>query len=534
MNETLARYKNSIQTYWTQKEPMQKLWLTAGFILIVLLIAALTYFTTRQTYVPLYSQLSLQETGQIKETLDSKGIPSRVSKDGMTIEVPERDVDALKVELAAEGIPQSGSIDYSVFSDSSGFGMTDNEFTVMERAAIQTEIANLIRNIDGVQNANVMITLPEESVWLSSTQESATAAVVLDLQFGTQLDPERVKGLYHLISKSVPNLPIENIVISDQSFNSYSYESNSYGDSTLAAFEQQRNIQREIEQDMMRNLQQMLGTMIGPDKVLISVTTDIDFTQENRTEQLVEPVDEENMEGIAVSVERISEAYTGEGTVPEGGTAGTGEGIPNYVEGEGNENSEWERTEDRINNEVNRINREITESPYQIRNVGLQVMLEPPEGMDTLPAQQIADVQEILGTIVRTTLPEVDGEALTQEEINSKIMVTSHQFAGKTELADPENPQAVPTWIYVLAGLLLLAVIVLVVLLARSKKQEQLEVATEELELDNQLGIDKQEIPDLPREGSGPAHEKRKQLESMAKERPEEFSKLLRSWLAED
>lgn len=187
MNETIARYKNAVLTYWTEREPRQKIWLVAGLILILLMAAALTYFSTKQNFVPLYSQLSLQETGQIKETLDGKGIPSRVSKDGMTIEVPDNQVDSLKVELAAEGLPQSGNIDYSIFSDSSGFGMTDNEFSVMERAAMQTEISNLIKNIDGVQNANVVITLPEESVWLSSTQESATAAVVLDLKLGTQL-----------------------------------------------------------------------------------------------------------------------------------------------------------------------------------------------------------------------------------------------------------------------------------------------------------------------------------------------------------
>lgn len=533
MNETIARYKNAVLTYWTGREPRQKIWLVAGLILILLMAAALTYFSTKQNFVPLYSQLSLQETGQIKETLDGKGIPSRVSKDGMTIEVPDNQVDSLKVELAAEGLPQSGSIDYSIFSDSSGFGMTDNEFSVMERAAMQTEIANLIKNIDGVQNANVVITLPEESVWLNSSQESATAAVVLDLKLGTQLDQDRVKGLYHLISKSVPNLPIENIVISDQNFNSYGYDAGSAGDSTLAAFEQQRGIQKEIEQDMTRNLQQMLGTMIGPDKVLISVTTDIDFTQENRTEQLVEPVDEENMEGISVSVERISEAYTGEGSVPEGGTAGTGEGIPNFVEGEGNENSEWERTEDRINNEVNRINREITESPYQIRNVGVQVMLEPPEGMDAIPAQQIADIQQILGTIVRTTLPEVDGQPLSQEEINSKIVVTSHQFAGKAEEVAPDTGQGVPTWLYVLAAVLALVVLVLVIMLARNRKQVAIEESMEEMTLDS-VALPTEEVPDLPVEGSGPAHEKRKQLENMAKEKPEEFSKLLRSWLSED
>ena len=32
----------------------------------------------------------------------------------------------------------------------------------------------------------------------------------------------------------------------------------------------------------------MLGTLIGQDKVVVSVTADIDFTQENREENLVD------------------------------------------------------------------------------------------------------------------------------------------------------------------------------------------------------------------------------------------------------
>ena len=56
----------------------------------------------------------------------------------------------------------------------------------------------------------------------------------------------------------------------------------------------------------------MLGTMMGQDKVVVSVTTDIDFKLENREENLVLPVDEENMEGIALSVQRITESFTGE------------------------------------------------------------------------------------------------------------------------------------------------------------------------------------------------------------------------------
>ena len=52
---------------------------------------------------------------------------------------------------------------------------------------------------------------------------------------------------------------------------------------------------------------------MGRDKVVVSVSTDIDFTQENREEKLVTPVDEANMAGIAISAQRINETYTGNG-----------------------------------------------------------------------------------------------------------------------------------------------------------------------------------------------------------------------------
>ena len=39
--------------------------------------------------------------------------------------------------------------------------MTENEFNVLKLDAMQTELANLIKSIEGVNDAKVMITLPE-------------------------------------------------------------------------------------------------------------------------------------------------------------------------------------------------------------------------------------------------------------------------------------------------------------------------------------------------------------------------------------
>ncbi|GAF63717.1 flagellar basal-body MS-ring/collar protein FliF [Alkalihalobacillus trypoxylicola] len=525
MNEKLIGYKEKVTSYWSERTVSQKRYFIIAIIGLILLISLLLFFTTRTNYAPLYSNLTVQETGQIKETLDSRGIASNVTDNGTTIMVPEQIVDNLKVELAAEGIPNSGTIDYTAIQDQMGFGMTDNEFRVIERAAIQTELENLMSSIDGIRSANVMITLPEESVWLNNEKEAATAAIILQVDPGYQLDANQVRALYHLASKSVPNLPIENIGISDQMFNSYLYDDEN-SSTTLTTFEQQRKIQKEIEQDITRGLQQMLGTMVGRDKVLVSVTTDIDFTQENRVEQLVEPVNEETMEGIALSVERIEEAYSGTGT-NVGGVPGAGDEIINYEGIDGAGEAEWEKTEERINNEVNRINKEIVESPYQVRDIGIQVMVEPPEGMAELPVQQLNDIQQILSTMVRTSISGIYDEELTDAMVEERIFVSSQPFEGKP-VFDDAAPSSVSTWLYVLAGLLVIIIVVLIIMLVRkSKNNEAEEFADEQSHLLT-------EIEDLPDEDSSESANKRKQLEKMAREKPEDFSKLIRTWLSED
>ncbi|WP_283776866.1 flagellar M-ring protein FliF C-terminal domain-containing protein, partial [Bacillus cereus] len=51
----------------------------------------------------------------------------------------------------------------------------------------------------------------------------------------------------------------------------------------------------------------------------------------------------------------------------------------NYAETNGGSNSgDYEKSSNKINYEVNRIHKEIAESPYKVRDLGIQVMVEPP------------------------------------------------------------------------------------------------------------------------------------------------------------
>lgn len=530
MTVSFQKYIDKFKEYWNGRSKKQKILLIGSVLLFVSIISLASFLATRTNMVPLYSNLTPSETGTIKENLDGRGIKSEIADGGTTINVPEGLVDSLKVELAAQGIPKSGSIDYSFFSQNAGIGMTENEFNVLKLDAMQTELAELIKGIDGVKDAKIMINLPQRGIFVSDSTETASASIVLNTEPGYRFEDNQILALYHLVSKSVPNLPTDNIVITNQFFEYFDLKNktNSSGD----IFTAQNDIKKQIERDVQRQVQSMLGTLMGQDKVVVSVTADVDFTQENREENLVAPVDEENMEGIAISAQKITETFTGEGAVPGGNTGiPPGQDVINYPAGSTG-NGDYERIEETINNEVNKIRKEIVESPYKVRDLGIQVMVEPPvpDDPNSLPQERIDDITKILSTIVRTTINKDSlGGELTDQTIQDRIVVSVQPFNGKVQF-DQAPKTTIPWWVYVVGGVLLVVIGILLFLFIRKRKKQDQENALEQLAAEGE----EISIPDVNDEHETESSLRRKQLEKMAKEKPEDFAKLLRTWIADD
>ncbi|MFO1445904.1 flagellar M-ring protein FliF [Bacillus sp. Bva_UNVM-123] len=530
MKELFQKYIGKSKEYWTNRTKKQKMILIGSVFLFLLIVVGASIFATRTTLVPLYKDLSPSETGTIKENLDARGVKSEITNGGTTIRVPEEMAETLLVELASEGLPKSGGIDYSFFSQNAGIGMTDNEFNVLNLDALQSEVANLLKRIDGVKDAKVNITLPEKGIFITDAEGEATAAIILNTKPGYQFEEQQIKAIYHLVAKSIPNLPIDNIVMMNQNLEYFDLK-NDQDSSPSSAFAAQHEIKKQIERDVQRQVQGMLGTLMGRDKVVVSVSADIDFTQENREENLVTPVDDENMEGIAISAQKITETFTGNadqaGGIPQGEDPADALGS-SYLEGNG-ANGDYERIEETINNEVNKIRKEIVESPYKIRDLGIQVMVEPPVADDpnSLPQERVDDITKILGTIIRTTIDKKAGAVeLTDEEINNKIAVSVQPFNGKIEFPS-DAKQVLPLWAYIVGGVLLAIIALLVILFIRAKRKQKQEEENAEFE-------ESINVPDVNEEHETESTMRKKQLEKMAKEKPEDFAKLLRTWISED
>ncbi|HVI21552.1 MAG TPA: flagellar basal-body MS-ring/collar protein FliF, partial [Bacillus sp. (in: firmicutes)] len=374
-------------------------------------------------------------------------------------------------------------------------------------------------------------TLPETGIFVTDQAESASASIVLNAKSGYEFEQDQITALYQLVSKSVPNLPTDNIVITNQNFEYFDLENkkNSPGNT----FVNQQEIKKEIERDIQRQVQTMLGTLMGRDKVVVSVTADIDFSQENREENLVTPVDEENMEGLAISAQKITETYTGNGN-QAGGTVQAENAADalgsQYLEGNANNNGDYEKVDDTINYEINRIRKEIVESPYNIRDLGIQVMVEPPEAenANSLPQERVKDITNMLATIVRTSIDKNANPQLTDQDINQKIAVSVQPFKGKVSF-DNQTTAKIPWWIYLIVGVLIATIGVLVFVFIRARRNRD-----DRLVEDKEIFEQPIDIPDVNESHETESSLRRKQLEKLAKEKPEEFAKLLRSWIGED
>ncbi|HDH05517.1 MAG TPA: flagellar M-ring protein FliF, partial [Nitrospirae bacterium] len=114
-------------------------------------------------YQVLYSNLSQEDAGNIIQELNSKRIPYRVGPGGSVLVSSDRVYD-LRLQLAAEGLPQGGGVGFEIFDNTS---FTTSEFVqkLNFRRALEGELSRTIRALSGVQQSRVHLVMPDKSIF---------------------------------------------------------------------------------------------------------------------------------------------------------------------------------------------------------------------------------------------------------------------------------------------------------------------------------------------------------------------------------
>lgn len=527
MNERITQYRQRGTEYWNRFSKKQKTILLSTIGIVLVAIILLTIQFSKTEYEVAFTGLDSTDAAGIINYLESGGIPYKLGTDGTSISVPSKDTSRVKVDVGSQGIVQNGSIGWDSFNESSSLiGMTDNEFNVKYKSALNGEIEQLLKRMKGVSDAKVLINLPTENVFASiNEQEKASASVVVTFKSGYRPSQEAIDGYFNLVKTSVPNLPIENITLtsSDDLVLLSSAQGGLGGQLSLtSAVQENMALQKKFESDVRQSVKQFLSTLMGADKIEVLVASKLNFDQVSQKDNLVTPVDTENMKGIEISAQRIQKSYTGQGT--DSAVAGAGEtDVANYPADSTGNTSSSEESSSTINYEVNRITKDIVASPYVIKDLTINVAVEPPAGQQSLDASTEAAIQNILKNIVGSYLAD-SGNTYTDEDLQRKVSVFSQSFHNSTAQSSGLSLSNPVVW--GVGAVALLAIAGIIILLVRRKR-------TEETEEEIPLPLT-QEFPSINLDNMPSENQVRKQLETLAKKKPDEFVNLLRTWLADE
>lgn len=259
----------------------------AAPVLLAFCVWAIVYasrIATAPDYTVLYSDLSQTDAGAVVNRLKELKIAYRL--EGNTISIaPASQVHELRLTLASEGLPKTGSVGFELF-DGTSFATTTLGEVIKKQRALQGELERTIMSLDAVMAARVHISQPEKTIFAKQAQEPG-ASVLLKLKPGSELDKKQIKGISNFVASGVEGLKPENVTIIDEFGNLLTPKDGAADEMGVDATRLQYI--REIERGYIQRIESMLAKVLGPGRVVARVTADLDFSSNEREEESYDP-----------------------------------------------------------------------------------------------------------------------------------------------------------------------------------------------------------------------------------------------------
>lgn len=522
MNETFARYREGISRWWGQTGKKQRIWLGATAALILLSIILLTYIFSRTQYEVAFNNLDSTDSAAVMNYLDSSGIGYKLSSDGKSISVPSEAASRVKIDVGSQGLVRNGSIGFESFSEgSSSWGETQNMFDVKYRNALNGEVQQLLNNMKGVEWSKVLVTLPEESVFANDEGEKAIASISMKFVNGYRPTQKEIDGYFNLVKTAVPKLAVEDITIASPEGQLLSSEENGGAASTDSA-DQLFTIQRKYESELKKNIQQYLSTIIGEGNVAVYIASSLNFDKTHSEQNLLQPLENNNNNGALISSQDTSKSSTNN-SGDAGGVPGTGEtDVPGYTASDTGNASSEESSSIR-NYEYSTIKNIVESSPFMIKDLTISVGVNSA----SLTGDAQTQITNYVKQILRTQLAQSGLDVSSDAVVGQRVTVMAQDFV--VDGAVSQTSKLGPVWMAGIGAAAVALIAGLVFFVRRKRRQnEQLMAAAASAE------PVRVEYPTIDLENVTNDHQVRKNLETLAKRKPEEFVNLLRTWLVDE
>ncbi len=378
MSQSLIPFKQeAIANTWNKMNSAQKVGL--GAIVTAALTALIFFVAWAQTpeYVAAFTDVEAKDGAAIVDYLKTQKIPYQVSEtaNGTSIRVPSSQVHEVRLALASQGLPGKGTVGFELF-DTTTLGMTDFTQQINYQRALEGELARTINSLNVVQAARVHIVIPQPTLF-SEDQQPTTASIMVDIASGQQMSKEQVKAVSHLVASAVEGLTPDNITIIDMNGNVLSDGEGGSGLADAAALSSSQNdTQRQVEQSLEYRIKSMLENVLGPDQAVVRVAADMNWDQVHTESENYLPADQGS---VVRSSRQITESSSGTDSstsgVP-GASSNIPDAAPSYQTAvTGTTGSSYQHNDITTNFEVSRSTSVVESATGQIKRLSVSVMV---------------------------------------------------------------------------------------------------------------------------------------------------------------
>jgi len=296
----VAEYLSKIHGLWTDRTMSQRILIAGLAVSVIISFALMIYWMNKPDYKILMTNLYPEDASRIVGMLQAGKEDYVLEDNSRTIMVPANRVYELRLKVAGEGNLHGQGIGFEIF-DEIQIGQTDFVQHINYQRALQGELARTITEFSQIEKTRVHLVIPQKSLFIED-QIPPSAAIVLQLKDDGKLKPNEVQGIVNLVSMAIEGLEPKHITVTDMKGRPlYTPEDDTAG---LAISNTQLEYKAGVENKMERRIMELLGPVVGPEKVIARVNADLDFSQKTIRKEIYDP------EGAVVRSETRSEEST--------------------------------------------------------------------------------------------------------------------------------------------------------------------------------------------------------------------------------
>lgn len=294
--------------------PQQVLSLLVVVAAMIAIVSGAWMWGQTPDYRVLYSNLSDRDGGAIIEALQQQNIPYKFAEGGGALLVPSAQVHEVRLRLASQGLPKGGTVGFELMENQK-FGTSQFLEQINYQRSMEGELARSMQTLASVESARVHLAIPKPSVFVKE-QQKPSASVVLTLHPGRVLDPGQVNAIVHLVSSSIPNMPANSVSVLDQTGTLLSASRDGSAADGMDAT--QLKYVRQVEQDYIKRIEDIVAPLTGAANVRAQVTADIDFSFAEQTAETYKP----NQPPNQAAIRSTQTMESGNGVSSPGGVPG--------------------------------------------------------------------------------------------------------------------------------------------------------------------------------------------------------------------